>query len=105
MVQRGVRGGAGHVDNDAGPAVFYRLRELAPGDEVVVEDADGRTVAFAIETVQQYPKDDFPTQDVYGFTPYPSLRLITCGGLFNADTQSYESNTIAFARRIAPGPG
>lgn len=95
---------AGHIDNDTGPAVFYRLRELEPGDQVVVEDPDGQTVTFAIETIQQYPKDDFPTEDVYGFTPYPSLRLITCGGLFNADTQSYESNTIAFARRIPPDP-
>jgi hypothetical protein len=42
---------AGHVDSRGGPAVFYRLRELAPGDVVRVRRPDGTTLRFTIEMV------------------------------------------------------
>ena len=32
---------AGHVDSRTGPAVFYRLRDLAPGDEITIHADDG----------------------------------------------------------------
>src|SRR5205085_7591273 len=38
----------GHVDSTAGPAVFFRLRDLRPGDVVVVTRADGRPVSFVV---------------------------------------------------------
>lgn len=31
---------AGHVDDFSGPAVFYRLNTLTPGDEVIIDTAD-----------------------------------------------------------------
>jgi len=34
----------GHVDSDRGPAVFYRLGELRPGDQLTVSGADGSSV-------------------------------------------------------------
>ena len=33
---------AGHVDNHTSPDVFYRLRELRPGDEILVASLTGR---------------------------------------------------------------
>ena len=74
---------AGHVDSYGGPAVFFRLRELAAGDEVLVDRADGTTVRFTVTAAHRYPKDDFPTEEVYGPTPRAELRLITCGGAFD----------------------
>lgn len=90
---------AGHVDSDTGPAVFYRLGELRPGDTVSVERADDTTATFTVYTVRQYPKDHFPTRRVYGPTQgRAELRLITCGGRFDEATQLYGSNTVAYAR-------
>ena len=88
---------AGHVDSVAGPAVFYRLPELQVGDEVLVGLSDGRTVAFRVDGVQQAPKDDFPTEAVYGPTPDAQLRLITCSGEFDRVERSYLDNTVVFA--------
>ncbi len=90
---------AGHVDSVAGPAVFYRLRELQPGDEVVVDLSDGRSVTFRVTGSLQAPKDAFPTEEVYGPTPDAELRLITCGGEFDRSVRSYEDNTVVFAVR------
>ena len=88
----------GHVDGRRGPAVFHRLRELRPGTEVRIQRADGTVVAFVVERSKQVPKSAFPTDEVYGPTPDPTLRLITCGGGFDRRTGHYRDNTIVFLR-------
>ena len=87
----------GHVDSKAGPAVFYRLRELRPGDRVEVLRAGGSRVAFTVERVARYPKRRFPTADVYYPTLEPMLRLVTCGGAFDPASGHYTDNVIVFA--------
>jgi sortase (surface protein transpeptidase) len=91
---------AGHVDDRSGPAVFYDLVELEPGDEIEVHGEDGEVVTFVVRETQQHPKDAFPTEDVYGGTPGAELRLITCSGEFDRDERSYRDNTIVFAERL-----
>ena len=87
----------GHVDSArSGPGVFYDLAALRPGDRIGVDRADGGAVAFAVERVERYPKDAFPTADVYGDLPYPGLRLITCGGAFSDG--HYLDNVVVYAR-------
>jgi sortase (surface protein transpeptidase) len=89
---------AGHVDSKTGPAVFYRLRDLRPGDPVLVERADGSRLRFLVERSRSYPKSMFPTQDVFGPVPVAALRLITCGGEFDRARGSYRENLVVFAR-------
>jgi sortase (surface protein transpeptidase) len=87
----------GHVDSKRGPAVFYRLPELHPGDRVEVTRADGSRVRFAVQRTEQYPKARFPTADVYYPTLTPMLRLVTCGGAFDRGVGHYVDNVIVFA--------
>jgi hypothetical protein len=88
---------AGHVDSDEGPAVFYRLGDLRPGDKVKVERQDGSTAGFVIDRVQSYQKAQFPTRAVYGNTTNRAeLRLITCSGEYD-DKLGYLGNTVVFA--------
>lgn len=87
----------GHVDSYRGPAVFYRLRELGVGDEVIVTVEGGESVPYQVTGTQEVPKDNFPTEAVYGHTPGPTLRLITCGGPFDRASGHYRHNTIVFA--------
>jgi sortase (surface protein transpeptidase) len=87
----------GHVDSKAGPAVFYRLRQLRRGDRVEVVRAGGSRVTFLVERVEQYDKRRFPTADVYYPTLKPMLRLVTCGGVFDPATRHYTDNVIVFA--------
>jgi LPXTG-site transpeptidase (sortase) family protein len=95
----GARGAAviaGHVDTTRGPAVFYRLGKLRPGDVVRVERKDGRTATFRVDSVEAVPKTAFPTQKVYGRVGYPALRLITCGGSFDRASGHYTNNIIVY---------
>jgi LPXTG-site transpeptidase (sortase) family protein len=88
---------AGHVDSTSGPDVFYRLEELQPGDRIDVQLDDGGSVAYAVQRIEVFPKDAFPTLDVYELTPGPELRLITCDGEFDDSTGHYVDNLIVFA--------
>ncbi len=93
----------GHVDSQSGPAVFYRLGTLAPRDLVRVSWKGGASVFFRVDAVRQYAKTVFPTALVYGPTKAAQLRLVTCGGAFDAQTGHYLDNVVVFARRV-PAP-
>jgi hypothetical protein len=88
----------GHVDSARdGPAVFFRLIDLRPGDTVSVRRADGRTALFTVTRVEEYPKSAFPTEAVYGPLDHPELRLVTCGGAFDKLRRQYHGNVVAYA--------
>jgi len=88
----------GHVDSAAvGPAVFYDLGRLRTGNLVDVTLADGRTAVFRLYGAGLYLKTDFPSLGVYGYTRWPTLRLITCGGEFDRRTGHYLGNVVVFA--------
>jgi sortase (surface protein transpeptidase) len=90
----------GHVDSKHGPGIFFRLPELQKGDDVFIKRSDGTTAEFRVTEVQEYPKDHFPTDTVYGPTPDAELRLITCGGTFDSVTGHYLSNIIVYATQV-----
>jgi sortase (surface protein transpeptidase) len=87
----------GHVDSKRGPAVFFRLRELRRGDVIAITRADGSSLRFAVDRTEQYDKRRFPTDAVYYPTLTPELRLVTCGGEFDATAGHYRSNVVVFA--------
>ena len=87
----------GHVDSKRGLAVFFRLRELRPGDTVTIGRADGSSVRFVVQRTEQYPRTGSrPTRCTTPRSP-PALRLVTCGGDFDATAGHYRSNLIVFA--------
>jgi LPXTG-site transpeptidase (sortase) family protein len=88
---------AAHVDWNHEKGAFYDLRTLETGDEVTVDRADGVRAVFRVGRVAQYPKDQFPTEEVYGDVDRPELRLITCGGDFDRNAHSYRDNVVVYA--------
>lgn len=98
--ERGPAVVAGHVDGPDGPAVFWRLRELRPGDRIEISRADGSTAVFAMTRSLVVPKDHFPTAEVYGPTPHAELRLITCDGGFDRGSGHYLDNLVVFATEV-----
>ncbi|MEV5715432.1 class F sortase [Amycolatopsis mediterranei] len=87
----------GHVDGDKKPGIFFKLKDLAPGDEVDIDRSDGRKLKFVVDRVTQVPKDTFPRDAVYGNSAEPELRLITCGGAFDHAEHSYQGNIVVYA--------
>lgn len=88
---------AGHVDDQSGPAVFYKLRDLAVGDEVLVTRADNTVAVFTVTGAEQYPKNAFPADQVYAPVGDSELVLITCTGDFDDAARSYRDNLVVRA--------
>lgn len=91
---------AAHVDSVDGPDVFHRLTELEAGDRITVEHADGTRSTFVMREAEQQLKEQLPVERIWGSTDGPTLRLITCGGDFDADRRSYRSNVIVYADAV-----
>lgn len=92
----------GHVDSEAGPAVFHRLEDLTPGETIRVPREDGSVAEFTVDDVESFAKETFPTQRVYGDINHAGLRLITCGGDYDRDAGGYQANTVVFATLVQP---
>ncbi|TDC71581.1 class F sortase [Micromonospora sp. KC606] len=90
----------GHVDSKGGPAVFYDLRRLRPGDEIQVTRDDRRVAVFRVDSVEHFDKSHLPAERVYGDDGPPALRLITCGGAWVGGDTGYRDNVIAFASLV-----
>lgn len=87
----------GHVNwAGVGPLVFANLDKLVQGDQIQVVLQSGQTVQFVVSFTQDVYKTAFPTAAVYGPTPYPSLRLVTCTGTL-LSTGHYDHNEIVYA--------
>jgi len=91
---------AGHIDSRSGPGVFYRLHTMRIGQKIYIRRADHSLAVFRVTALRTYLKSRFPTQGIYGPAPTPQLKLITCGGAFDAATGHYLSNVIVFATLI-----
>ncbi|MDQ3464607.1 MAG: class F sortase [Actinomycetota bacterium] len=94
----------GHVDSYQGPAVFFRLRSVQEGDRIEVSLADGSVVQFVVDTVEMYPKEQFPASQVYASHGYSALQLVTCGGAFDSNTRSYLSNVVVYTSLVSVTP-
>jgi hypothetical protein len=93
----------GHYDSKTGPAVFYRLGSVLPGDQLVVVGASGSSVTFVVDRLQEVSKATFPTQEVYGPVTRPEIRVITCDGAFDEHTHHYVDNLVVYGHAIS-GP-
>jgi LPXTG-site transpeptidase (sortase) family protein len=92
---------AGHVDYEKyGPAVFWRLRDLKPGDKVEVGLADGTTFNYEVESLNYYDAATAPVKEITGPTQYEAITLITCGGSFDRRNLSYNQRLVVRATRV-----
>ena len=90
---------AGHVDYwDVGPAVFWNLTQLAPGDPIRVVAEDGQEFRYALEWTKNYVVADMTQADfdeMLGDAGQEALTLITCAiGTFDEATQEYRERTV-----------
>lgn len=98
--ERGTAVVTAHVDWRQEKGVFHDLGRMRPGDELTVDRADGSAVVFRVTRMEEYPKSQFPTEEVYGATDGAELRLITCSGTFDPGAHSYSDNLVVFARMV-----
>lgn len=88
---------AGHFDHYTGPAIFYQLRKLKPGDKIVVSKGANKRVTFMVRKVESFKTEEAPLEQIFGKSDKPHLNLITCSGRFNKKTQEHARRLVVFA--------
>ena len=88
---------AGHVDTAAaGLGVLAVLQDVGPGERVVLQGTDGRTVAYRVVARRQHPKAELPPEIFAAGGPH-RLVLVTCGGRFDRTARHYSDNVVVHA--------
>lgn len=71
----------GHLDRPGGfPAIFWNLRYVRVGDNIMVIDTAGKTVHFRVSRIALYTPKEAPIQEIFGDESGSYLNLITCAG-------------------------
>ncbi|WP_226672711.1 class F sortase [Rossellomorea aquimaris] len=91
---------AGHVDDEKKPAVFFELKKLEPGDQVILQDEKGKTFTFEVREKVAYEKDDAPLRKIFGPGDKRMLNLITCTGYFDHDIHNYVERLVVYTELI-----
>jgi LPXTG-site transpeptidase (sortase) family protein len=89
----------GHNATRFGPAAFARLHRIRPHDRIVVVLSDGQKVTFAVTSIEEVKKSEFPTGRVYDPTVDAQLRLVTCIGPYNSEGHALDS-LIVYAVKV-----
>lgn len=90
----------GHVnDTQNQDGVFARLDELELGDVVEVTRKDGSVAKYQVTAAEQYSKGSFPSEEVYGDTKGPEIRLITCDG-YDPATGQWGDNLVIYGELV-----
>lgn len=87
---------AGHLDSETGPAVFWRLRDLRPGDEVRVVDDAGEDRTFLVLSTERFGTARPPIARVFGRGNIARLNLVTCGGTWDSAAGRYRERLVVF---------
>lgn len=89
-----------HVDSRKAADVFYHLKELNAGDDIMVYGASGDPAVFVVESVEEELKIALPRDRIWTYTPEALIRLITCGGDWDRKTRHYLSNVIVYGHLV-----
>ncbi|MCA9333327.1 class F sortase [Candidatus Saccharibacteria bacterium] len=91
-----------HVHGPTKPGAFYNLKKLSEGDEVQVERGDGKILKYKVNSTETVPYDQVDMNKVVRpiETGEKGLNLITCGGKYNKDLETYEKRVIVYATQI-----
>lgn len=89
---------AGHVDWGGRLRVFGFLKQLTPGDEVLIWDHDGNEHRFIVQWTRLIPADDPPWDEIFGQGSDTEITLLTCGGPFDRQRHEYLERVVVRAK-------
>lgn len=105
ILQPGVLAGAkgnvimdGHVDSYTGPAIFFNLKKLRPGDTIIVSNKTGQRLSYVVESVESFITAEAPLERIFGDTDEHRLNLITCTGKYSRKKKEHEMRLVVFAK-------
>jgi LPXTG-site transpeptidase (sortase) family protein len=93
---------AGHISYSRQAGSFFRLRELAKGDNVTVA-MGGKHYKYRVVWNCFFDRNTTHAAQIMGKTDVPSVTLISCGGVFDSAARTH-SQRIAVRAEMYSGP-
>lgn len=90
---------AGHRDWYREMGTFFKLDKMKEGDELIISFDDESTQTFQLVSNTMYPLDAVP-EEIMAVEGESRVTLITCGGIFNKNTGTYDSRVVAVFKKI-----
>lgn len=89
----------GHVSSSTSPGVFYKLKDLRPGDKIQVEKGDGAMVTYRVVKKVFYEYDSVNMKQALApVNPNKAgLTLMTCAGDVIPHTTTFSQRVAVFA--------
>lgn len=85
----------GHYDTNTGaPGAFWELKDLQIGDKVLLADALGRRFEYAVTQKSYISITDPERAKVFDSTEARQLTLITCGGVWDYASGTYNKRLV-----------
>lgn len=88
---------AAHVDSELGSAPMAAVLQAGVGDPVEVTTRAGVELRYRITAVEQLSKHALPLDSLFARDGEHVLRLVTCGGAWDATARAYEDNIVVTA--------
>ena len=92
----------GHLDDGLGlPAVFWSLSKLNYGEEIDVIRKDQKKLRFQVTKINLYKNDDPQAGlEIFSQSDKPTIRLITCDGIWLKDQKTYNERLVVSAELV-----
>jgi LPXTG-site transpeptidase (sortase) family protein len=88
----------GHVDSYTGPAIFFRLKHLKTGNQIILKDDKGHQLIYSVESVEAFKTEEAPLDRIFGQTAERRLNLITCTGKYSRSKKEHQMRLVVFAK-------
>lgn len=88
---------AAHVDSDIGAAPMASVLRASEGDAIEIATASGALLDYRITSIEQVSKDELRLDALFARDGEHVVRLVTCGGDWDAAAGAYEDNIVVTA--------
>ncbi len=88
----------GHVSSWQANGIFYDLKKLKPGDDIVITRGDNTTYTYKVAYTKVYPYNNVPMSTVLApaDSSKPGLNLMTCTGAVIKGTSEFAERLVVF---------
>jgi LPXTG-site transpeptidase (sortase) family protein len=88
----------GHVSSWEANGIFYDLKKLKAGDQVIIQRGDGKSYTYIVNKSKVYPVDQVDMNKVLKpiDSNKPGLNLMTCTGQVIKGTNNFSERLVVF---------
>ena len=92
----------GHYDTNTGnPAAFWALKSIGVNDKVILKDKLNRSFTYKVTNTFNVDIDDPNRLQVFEESNNPTLTLITCGGVWDYTSGTYNKRLVVKANLVS----